>query len=114
MPHCIIEYSQNIEEKVQPEKLLDTVFNTVAKSPLFEPQNVSARLYAHKHFCEGNHKKHFIHVAIKLYAGRSEEDKLKLTHQVGEAINQFGLTDILISCECVETEKKSMFRALVD
>lgn len=114
MPHCLIEYSKNIETSIHSDKLLDTVFDTVASSPLFAPENVSARLYPHQVFREGNGKNHFINVVIKLYPGRTDEQKTELTRQVGEAIQQLGLTDVLISCECSETHKVSMHRAVID
>lgn len=111
MPHCIIEYSETIEQHIDADTLRDTVFRTVCDSPLFEAHNVRTRLQPYQSFCFGADKSDFIHVTLKIIAGRSDSDKATLCRQVGQAVEQVGVKAMLISCECVDIHASSYFRA---
>lgn len=109
MPHCIIEYATTLEQQVDANTLTKTVFETVAESLLFERQNVRARAQGFSNFILGTEDKHFIHVTIRLFQGRSDKEKVLLNEQIGNALKDLQLRDVKISVECVDIHKASIY-----
>ncbi len=110
MPHCIIEYAKPIESQVHPETLLKAVHETVSGSELFEPANVRSRVKAFDTFMLGAEQNNFIHITIKILQGRTDEQKSLLTKSVTDAINALSLSDIAVSCECMDIHTASYQR----
>lgn len=111
MPHCIVEYSESIHTQIAPETILETAFNTVQASSLFDPSNVRARSQSYANVHLGATQSDFIHITIRLLAGRSNAEKTELNQQVGEAIVQLGIKNVVLSCECVDIHTPSYYRA---
>lgn len=109
MPHCIIEYAADIPA-ISPKELLTTVQQTVEESPLFNANDVRSRLQPIEHYRLGADKSYFLHVTVKLLAGRSDAEKSTLAQQITEAIQSLGVSDILVSCECVDIQTPSYQR----
>ncbi|PID62779.1 MAG: 5-carboxymethyl-2-hydroxymuconate isomerase [Gammaproteobacteria bacterium] len=110
MPHCLIEYSSSVAEQASDEQLLDCVFQALANSPLFDASavRVSSQRYEH---CRMGEASGFVHVTIRLFDGRSHNDKAQLTRQVGQALVGLGMTDIKIFCECVDIHSPTCFHS---
>ena len=78
MAHFILEYSANLD----PEKLdLDTLFEKLhlaaVGTTLFPLAGIRSRAHPCEHFriADGDAKHGFVHLQVKLGAGRSEEEK---------------------------------------
>ncbi|MBS9778200.1 MAG: 5-carboxymethyl-2-hydroxymuconate Delta-isomerase [Gammaproteobacteria bacterium] len=110
MPHCIIEYAKPLESHIESKTILQTVHQTVSQSSLFEPQNVRSRISAYEAFVLGAEQDNFIHITIKILQGRSDEQKAKLTKQVIDAMSTLTLSNVAISCECVDIHNASYQR----
>lgn len=111
MPHCLIEYADTLEQHIDPQQLLDAVFQTVTASPLFDRKNVRARLQRFSAFRLGAEQQHFVHVTVRLLQGRSDKEKTALNQHIGDAIKKLGITDTSISCECVDVHTPSLHRS---
>ena len=105
MPHCIIEHSPNIP----PEGLLQAVFNGALHSQLFLPDgaDIKVRAIAYKNFKIGDGKASFVHVVAKILAGRTDEQKQRLSQEIIKKISGLGHQDISITVEVVDMERQS-------
>ncbi len=107
MPHVIIEYSDILEAQVTRKNLVNTIHQTVEDTGLFSPEDIRSRTQSFDKFRLGVTQHSFLHITIKLLAGRTDEQKLKLTQSVLQAMQSLSLTDVLVSCECVDIHKAS-------
>ena len=44
MPHCLIEYSNGLENQLGPEKLMKTVYAATLESGLFDEKDIKVRM----------------------------------------------------------------------
>lgn len=86
MPHCIIEYSKELEKNIAPVELINKVYKGALKSNLFEKDDIKIRAIAYKHYQTGNKKIDFIHITIRILSGRDKELKKLLSNLV---LNEF-------------------------
>ncbi len=106
MPHVVIDYSENLSAQVSPSALLENVHQSLLQSELFSPDSIRLRAKSFEDFCLGAEKQNFLHVCIKLFAGRSDQQKAQLTQLVSSQLQQLSLADVIVSCECVDIDKE--------
>ncbi|PCJ45259.1 MAG: 5-carboxymethyl-2-hydroxymuconate isomerase [Gammaproteobacteria bacterium] len=88
MPHCIIEYSQKLENEVRPVKLMSAVLQGALNSNLFEADDIKTRIIPFQHHLTGGTKQNFIHVTLKISSGRSINQRLDLSKSVLSELTQ--------------------------
>lgn len=76
MPHCIIEYSDDLA--THKEELLDTAFEALSKSELFKDEDIKVRLLEFQNYLVGGKKLSFLHSSLHILSGRSENQKKRL------------------------------------
>ena len=105
MPHCIIEHSPNIS----PDGLMHVVFNGALHSQLFLPDGADIKVcaIAYQNFKLGDGKASFVHVVVKILAGRSDEQKQRLSQEIIKKLSGLGHQDISITVEVVDMERQS-------
>ena len=105
MPHCIIEHSPNIS----PDGLMHAVFNGALHSQLFLPDgaDIKVRAIAYQNFKLGDSKTSFVHVVVKILAGRTDEQKQRLSQEIIKKLSGLGHQDISITVEVVDMERQS-------
>lgn len=113
MPHCILEYSQNLEQEVPPAELLETVKEACVASDLFSVEDIKLRSRAYKSFITGGQEDAFIHVMIRLLSGRTEEQKKQLSDLVLNALIQFSLKDVSLSVELCDMDRATYAKKVV-
>ena len=104
MPHCIIEHSPNIS----PDGLMHAVFNGALHSQLFLPDgaDIKVRAIAYQNFKLGDGKASFVHVIVKILAGRTDEQKQRLSQEIIKKLSDLGHQDISITVEVVDIERQ--------
>jgi 5-carboxymethyl-2-hydroxymuconate isomerase len=107
MPHCIIEYSSNIESIVDVPALLKSVYQGALASSLFAPEDIKCRAIPYMHSYIGESSSDFIHVVLKILQGRNEQQKADLSVHVLKALKALPFTDISITVEVVDIEVSS-------
>lgn len=110
MPHIIIDYSASLEGQVNRQTLLKTAHQAAESSGLFNAVDIRSRSQSFDNFHLGAEQNHFLHVTVKLLRGRTDEQKTQLTTGVISALQELSLTDVLISCECVDIHNESYQR----
>ncbi len=105
MPHCIIEHSPNIP----PEGLMHAVFNGALHSQFFLPDgaDIKVRAMAYSNFKLGDGKASFVHVVVKILAGRTDEQKQRLSQEIIKKLSGLGHQGISITVEVVDMERQS-------
>jgi len=105
VPHCIIEHSENINSNT----LAPLVFSGALKSELFEADgsDIKVRAITYSSYQTGAHKSDFIHVTLKILAGRTCEQKIKLSQLVLDTLESVGLFNCTITIEVVDIDRSS-------
>ena len=113
MPHCIIEYSKEIEKYVEPIKIIHAVYQGALKSELFEDDDIKTRSFAFDSYQSGSIKRAFVHVTAKILSGRNIEQKRKLSESIMSQLKKIDFQLTLLTVEIVEIEKESYSRAMM-
>ena len=66
MPHCIIEYTRNVEADINIPKLLDIAFEAVASSGHFNREAIKARAIPFDLYKSGLSRNDYIHVKLRI------------------------------------------------
>lgn len=80
MPHFIVEYTDNIKEKANITDLLKKINEVlIDRNDIFPTGGIRSRALELKDYqiADGNEDDAFVHAALKIGAGRSEQDKAK-------------------------------------
>ena len=82
MPHCIIEYTKDVEQKVDIKNLMEVAFEAVDGSGLFDRKAIKARTIAYDQYMSGQDRDDYIHVSVKILSGRTPAQKKMLSEQM--------------------------------
>lgn len=113
MPHCIVEYSQNLEQEVPPADWLEVVKAACLASGIFEGPDVKLRGIPYKNFMTSGKEDAFVHVTIRMLSGRPIEQRRALSHLVLEALESFSLKDVSFTVEVCEMERDTYAKKVV-
>ena len=113
MPHCIVEYSNEIEKSVEPAQLINAVYQGALKSDLFEDEDIKTRSIAFENYQSGSIKKAFVHVTVKILSGRNSEQKKKLANLILSQLRMIDFPSTLLTVEVVEIEKESYAKVMI-
>ena len=113
MPHCIIEYSQELIHDVDITLVMKAVFNGSVQSTLFSSADIKVRAIPFQYFYTQNIdntnkcRQRFIHVCCKILSGRNLEQRQNLSQKILKQLTQLELKWVSISVEIVEMELES-------
>jgi 5-carboxymethyl-2-hydroxymuconate isomerase len=82
MPHCIIDYSQDVTAQVDIDRLIEAVHLGAMDSGLFPEYDIKTRALAFTHHRTGQTRDSFVHVAVHLLDGRSDDEKIGLSEGI--------------------------------
>ena len=80
MPHVVVEYSANLEEKIDIPRLVRDVHEAMLDSGVFRVGAVRTRAARRDLFviADGDTAHGFVHVDVRMAAGRSEADRKRV------------------------------------
>lgn len=110
MPHCIIEYSQELTQEVEVKSLISATFQGAVKSGLFATKDIKIRAIAYNDFymeSTSEVQKRFIHVCCKILSGRTLEQRQNLSQLILNQLKIPTIDNISISVEIVDMERES-------
>ncbi len=113
MPHCIIEYSKDLEKDISPQNMIDKTYQGALNTNLFISSDIKTRTIAFDHYQTGNLKENFIHINIKILSGRTVEQRKILSNSVLDQFNDIQIQPISISVEISELEKESYSKTVI-
>ncbi len=91
MPHFHLEYSANLEEKVNVSALCDSIRLAAIDIEIFPMPGIRVRATRVDHYsiADGNEKHGFIDLSIRLREGRSEKAKRDAVEKIFETMCGF-------------------------
>ncbi|WP_299073599.1 5-carboxymethyl-2-hydroxymuconate Delta-isomerase [uncultured Paraglaciecola sp.] len=107
MPHCIVEYSKVVEDKLPIKTLISSLHQSVFESGLFEESSIKTRALAYTDYQTGVSDTAFIHITLKILQGRNHQQKRALTRLVMDKLSVVVTSPISLSIEVMDIEKIS-------
>ena len=107
MPHCLIDYSQDVTAEVEIDALLDAVYRGAMDSALFPEYDIKIRALGYQHHRTGQTRDSFVHVAVHLLSGRSAEQKSMLSECVLARVEPLLPQVVSVSVEIVDIHRES-------
>lgn len=91
MPHQIIEYSANLEDRIDITRLVDILHSAAAGLEVLPRAGVRTRAVRRDLYriADGHVENTFIHVTIRLAAGRSDEAKAAVGEHLFAALKKY-------------------------
>ncbi len=79
MPHIVLEYSSNLTQSVDFERLLDALHQILGNVESFETDRIKSRSLGLDHYLVGRERdRGLVHVAVSFSRGRSEALRVEL------------------------------------
>ncbi|WP_372834076.1 5-carboxymethyl-2-hydroxymuconate Delta-isomerase [Pontibacterium sp.] len=107
MPHCIVEFSVELEDVLTPAMLMEAVYDGALGSGLFEGPDIKTRLVAYTHYQVGDEQKPFVHMSAKILSGRSSEQKQMLAQSILDKMRVLALANISLTVEVLDMDRSS-------
>ena len=103
MPHIVVEYSENMDDRIRSSALLSALHEHVVASGLFAPEAVKARATLFRDFVLTPPARSFVHVTVSILRGRPEDARVTLRDGLFELLSNLVPAD-RISCEIREMD----------
>lgn len=96
MPHLDIQYSRNLETRLDMPGFLRVLRDAAVETGVFPAAGIRVRAFAADHvlIADGDPKHAFIDIGIRLRGGRSPEDKARATAHIFAAAEAFCAEDL--------------------
>jgi len=107
MPHCIIEYSKDLDKEISVQEIMSKTYQGALKSKLFSPHDIKIRATAFEHYQTADTKESFIHINIKILSGRTLEQRKILSDTVLNEFQEIKVKPLSITIQISELEKES-------
>ncbi|MFH2036698.1 MAG: 5-carboxymethyl-2-hydroxymuconate Delta-isomerase [Candidatus Zixiibacteriota bacterium] len=91
MPHCILEYSDNISDKPDFYKLLNNLNQKLAETGHFKLNDIKSRAIQHNAYVIGDNDsfRAFVTLNIQILDGRTDEVKTGLSQLALDILKQY-------------------------
>ncbi|GAB3481261.1 5-carboxymethyl-2-hydroxymuconate Delta-isomerase [Marinomonas epiphytica] len=113
MPHCIVEYSQNLEQEVSPVDWMDAMKKACVDSELFSPDDIKVRSRPYKNFITAGQEDAFVHVTLRLLSGRTQTQKQHVSKLLLEALLSFSVKNVSYSVELCDMDRETYNKQVV-
>lgn len=110
MPHLSIEYSRNLEARLDMPGFLRVLRDAAVATGVFPPAGIRVRAFAANHvlIADGDPRHGFIDIAIRLRGGRSPEDKARATAAIFAAAEAFCAQDLAANSLMLSLEMRDI------
>jgi 5-carboxymethyl-2-hydroxymuconate isomerase len=91
MPHLNIEYSANLADELDIQRLVDRIHETALETGIFPLGGVRTRAEARKHYriANGDPRAGYIHVLVRIGSGRDIETRRSAGERIFGALCDF-------------------------
>ena len=91
MPHCVIEYSDNIQDQPDWKQLMTDVHSELDKSDLFNTNDIKSRVIRHEMYLigDGDPMRAFVTINIQILSGRNEDIKEKISNSILSVVETY-------------------------
>ncbi len=117
MPHCIIEYSQQLKNEIDPRLMVNAAHQGAVDSGLFEESHIKSRAIGYEYYKTGANDLRFIHITARILSSRTVEQKTYLSQSILShfevLILDMGLSKISITVEVRDLEKETYTKVIL-
>lgn len=113
MPHCIIEYSKDLESRVEPSILIQAVHNGAVTSALFDESHIKTRTRSYVNYKTGASDNAFIHVTASILSGRTVEQKANLSNTILSQLKKLDLSAVTITVQICDIETETYTKVVL-
>jgi 5-carboxymethyl-2-hydroxymuconate isomerase len=117
MPHLIVEYSANLDDQIDIEKLIEAVHQAALRTGVFEVAAVRTRAERRDYYviADGHEDNGFVAISVRVAPGRSRETRQRLGQEIFDAACEYlekvyERTPLAISLEVQEIDNTAAFR----
>ena len=91
MPHIIIEYSDNLEKKINLEELIEIAHATAVDTEVFPLGGLRVRAARREHYkiADGHPDNGFIHIELKIGPGRDKKTKKSALEKIFSTVEKY-------------------------
>ena len=114
MPHCIIDYSQDVAAGVEIDRLLEVVHQGAMDSGLFPEYDIKTRAVEFSQHRTGQTRDSFVHVAVHLLSGRSDEQKIALSEGLLKRIEPLLPAVVSVGVEICDIHRASYRKRVLE
>jgi 5-carboxymethyl-2-hydroxymuconate isomerase len=88
MPHCILEYTDNILDNIDNQTILKEIHETLAVTGLFNIDHIKSRALIHKQFYigDGGNNTGFAALSLAIFNGRDSNTRKMLSERCLEVL----------------------------
>ena len=88
MPHCIIEYTSELEPALDVRGLINLSFEGIDQTGLFDPTAIKVRATKLDYYKSGLDRDDFIHMTVKILPGRTDDQKKLISESILEKVEK--------------------------
>ncbi|MFO1116390.1 MAG: 5-carboxymethyl-2-hydroxymuconate isomerase [Beijerinckiaceae bacterium] len=117
MPHCIVEYSANLEADLSPRKLIRRIYDAIVATGVYPLGGVRVRAARRDVYivADGDPENAFVAVLIRMGQGRDEATRRRVSQEVlaalaDETSDSFARRGLSLSVEIQEIEESGASR----
>ncbi len=114
MPHVIIEHSEDVAGQIAIDDLIGAVHDATMSSGLFPEYDIKTRAIAYQHHRTGQTRDSFVHVALHLLDGRSDEQKCELSETILAVIEPLLSKIVSVGIEIIDIHRASYRKRVLD
>ena len=114
MPHCIVEYSEDVAEQVSIEELVEAVHLGVFSSGLFDEYDIKTRAAGYGCYRTGSTRDSFVHVTVRLLSGRDDAQKANLSEKLLARIEPMLPEVVSVGVEICDMHRDSYRKRVLD
>ncbi len=113
MPHCIIEYSKDLEDRVEPSALISAVHNGAVASKLFDESHIKTRTRFYVNYKTGTGDNAFIHVTASILSGRTIDQKKNLSNSILSQLEKLDVSAVTITVQICDIETETYTKVVL-
>ena len=114
MPHCVIEYSEDVADQVDINDLMVAVHAGAMDSKLFDEYDIKTRAQGYHQHRTGQTQDSFVHVTVHLLDGRSDELQSMLSEKVLSRIEPILPGVVSVGVEICDMHRQSYRKRVLD
>jgi len=114
MPHCVIEFSEDVADDIAIDDLVAAVHAGAFSSELFPEYDIKTRAIGYRHHRTGQTRDSFVHVAVHLLDGRSDEQKAMLSESLLARIEPMLPNVASVGVEIVDMHRASYRKRVLE
>jgi 5-carboxymethyl-2-hydroxymuconate isomerase len=114
MPHCIIDYSEDVAAQIDIDLLIEAVHQGAFASGLFPEYDIKTRAASFSRHRMGRTRDSFVHVAVHLLDGRDDAQKIELSESVLAHLEPLLTRVISVGVEICDMHRASYRKRVLD